>query len=224
LKGDDKDMHRLSSAVGRNLKQQGDILKAINEQKEFNQNVMQTLQSITEKFSTGNQAQSADISKLNEDLQNEILSGNVVGALDAYYNLRTDAEKNVSQANQNKVNQLLDGLKEEPFWVDLEPHVRDSAMKYVQSGKDPETAVQIAYQKHRGDYLGGLVATIHSTNPDALKMAKGGGKPPKEEGNKGKLPPEFKKRAAKDIAEGLFKDEKEWIESLAPAIRKQLGV
>jgi len=223
LKGDDKDMHRISSALGRALKQMGDFSKSKKEQEDFNNQVLQTLQTIQEKFSS-NPNQNTDISRLNEDLQTQILSGNPIQAFDTYMNLKTEAERSISQKNASAVNSLVANLKEEPFFADLEGPVRNTAMQYVQNGKDPETAVNLAYFKHKGDFLAGIVTNVHKTNPNALKVATGSGETPKDDGNKGKLPPEFKKRAEKDIQEGLFKDEQDWINNLAPSIRKQLGV
>jgi hypothetical protein len=230
LKNDDKDMHRLSSALGRALKQQGELVQSKKEQEAFNKQVMSTLQAIEEKFSQKNPEKKFDLSTLNEDLSSKILSGNVIEALDYYSDLRNEAQQNISKANMSKVNSLIGNLKDEPFFNDLQENVRNDSVQLVQSGKDPETAVQMAYQKHRGDYLVGLVATIHSTNPQALKVARGGGKA-KEEGNKGKLPPEFEARMKKDMAElkdstgkPLFKTEQDWIGSLSPQVRQHLGV
>lgn len=218
LKGDEKDQHRIASALGRFLKNQGD-------QEKFNQQVLNTLNQLQENLSRPQETQNMhpDVSKLNEDWQNRILSGDVVGVLDEFSSLKQRAETEISQANANKVNSLVGGLSEEPFFNDLEKGVREMAMSLVQQGKDPQTAVDLAYNKARGNYLAGLVANVHKTNPSALKMARGGSKA-NDAGSKGKLPPAFKERAAKDISDGLFKDEAEWIANLSPAIRKQHGI
>lgn len=216
LKGDEKDQHRMASALGRFLKKQG-------EQEKFNKQVMDTLSELKEHFANPPKNNNPDVAKLNEDWQNRILNGDVIGVLDEFSSLKTRAETEISQANMNKVNKLVEGFSEEPFFGELEKVVRESSVNLVQQGKDPQTAVDLAYNKARADYFGGLVASVHKTNPNALKLAKGGSKPDTE-GSKGKLPEEFKKRAEKDIAEGLFKDEAEWVASLSPQIRKQLGV
>lgn len=216
LKGDEKDQHRIASALGRALKKQG-------EQDKFNKQVMDTLSKLEQHLSNPPKNTHPDVAKLNEDWQNRILSGDVIGVLDEFSSLKTKAETEISQSNMNKVNQLMEGLSEEPFFGELEKVVRERSASLVQQGKDPQTAVDLAYNKARADYFGGLVASVHKTNPNALKLAKGGSKPDTE-GSKGKLPEDFKKRAEKDIAEGLFKDEADWIASLSPQIRKQLGV
>lgn len=217
LKGDDKDMQRLSSALGRSLKQQGDLLKGFK-------TLADKLDSLEAKPQREEpQYQNPDVAALNEKWQNAIFSGNVIDVLDEFTTLRDQAQKNISQANMNKVDKLLTGLQDEPFFNDLAPSVREKAIKFVQGGKDPETAVDLAYNRQRADYLAGLVATVHQHDPKALEVARGGGKRQKET-KAAELPANFKKAMERDIKAKVYKDEAEWIANLSPSIRKELGV
>lgn len=216
LKGDEKDQHRIASALGRFLKKQG-------EQEKFNKQMMDVVSNLEQHLANPPKNTNPDVTKLNEDWQNRILNGDVVGVLDEFTSLKSRAETEISQANISKVNQLMEGLSEQAFFGDIEKAVRETSISLVQQGKDPQTAVDLAYNKARADYFGGLLAHVNKTNPNALKLAKGGSKPETGE-PKGKLPDDFKKRAEKDIADKLFKDEAEWIANLSPQIRKQLGV
>lgn len=225
LKGDDKDMQRISSALGRALKGQG-------EQQKINQKLTETIDGLTGKLSELTMSQpyiapqSTDLTgldKINEKLQERILGGDVVGALDEYNQLNQRAQDNLSKMNKGKVDNILGTLKEQPFFEDIKDTVQKNAYGLVAGGYSPEDAASYAFEKARADFQGTLLATLHTQNPGALETLRGGKPtPPPEE--KGKLPPDVEAACQRDINAEIVKDKDEWIANLAPALRAQYGV
>ena len=227
LKGDEKDMHRISSALGRALKDMG-------EQKKLNQQLTEVVKQMSEKIDSLTPTQpyvpTQDVSvnqtgleKLNEKWQERILSGDVVGVLDEYNQLNKQAQENLSKLNKGKVDNILGTLKEKPFFDDVKDVVRENAYTLVSNGYSPEDATSYAFEKARADFQAKLLASLNAQNPGALETLRGGkASPPPEE--KGKLPPNVEAACQRDIQAGIVKDRAEWIANLAPALKAQYGV
>ena len=190
--------------------------------------IMKTLQAIRE--NTAAQAprsndvpMNPDLKVLNDELQNEILTGNVVQALDRYVSLREQATTRISEANREKAERAIGALEGQPFFDQVRDHVRKTAMENIGQGMPPEVAVQLAWHKNRADFASGLIATISEKNPN-LNLLKGGkGMGDDGSGGKGdKLPDHLERAFERDKKAGVFKDRKEYIASMSPQLKADL--
>ena len=205
----------------------GRLEASIKETGASQKQIAETLNALTERLERPQHQSSGpdNLKALNEQLQDMVLSGNVTEALDTYLNLRNEADTKISSANQSKADQAIASLRDTPFFANIEGSVRDTASKYLKMGKDPETAVSLAYNKHRGDYLAGIVATVSKTNPASLEFLSGG-KGDKEKtsgGHTGKFPDKLEAAYQRDKGK-LWKDRKEFISAMSPQVREAHGI
>ena len=155
--------------------------------------------------------------KFNEQLQEKILSGDVMGAFDDYQKVKDRASKNLTNSQTQALNKELNNYTEKEDYKDVYADMQKLSGDLVQQGWPPKAAAEHAYTKASLAFLKG------GSIPDggAFEMTTGGRRVPA--GKKPKLPPEFKAACERDIAKGLFKDEKEFIDNLDPRIRKAHG-
>jgi len=221
LKGDEKDMDRISSAIGRlfaGQKDTSETLKVIASK-------LDNIGNVPERFEPQVMPQQQDgLTALNEKLQEKILNGNVVDALDEYLGLLETAKASQSRANTNAVNKLLSGLEGQPYYDDIKDNASKLAHDYVGKGLAPTQAVELAYAKSTADFSTGLLATLNSQDPKRLEMLKGGKSFKTPSDDKGKLPDRLEKAMQRDISDGLFKDRNEWIANLDPRVKTQYGL
>ena len=164
------------------------------------------------------------LQKINEDWQNRILAGDVVGVFDEYMALSNQAKDNLTKTNRNKVDKLLGDYANEPFFPNIKNEVHAMAYELVAKGKSPEDAVELAYAKKESAFTKGIVATINKQSPQSLEFLKGGKGKTGESQTKGKLPDNLKAAAKRDIEEGIFKDEKEYMDNLSPQVKEKYGI
>ena len=221
LKGDDKDMQRMSSALGRALKDLGDLSKTVVGLTKGQQHAAEVLQNLNKPRQ--NQDMNPDLAKLNEKWQNEILAGNVVGVLDEYTNLLSTHQRNVTDSQQAELSRSLADFDEQPFFAEMKADVRKTAETYVRKGVAPSVAVELAYNKHKAEFLSGIVATVNKSNPASLEFMKGGGKkPPGDTDYSKKLPEDLEAAFQRD--KKLFKDRKDYLAHMSPRVKTQYGI
>ena len=95
------------------------------------------------------------------------------------------------------------------------------AKQAIRQGVPPQWAADHAYHKALSEHLS---SSGREENEDGgrLSMLEGGRQQRKQTGQK--LPERFKEAAKRDIAKGVFKDEKDYIANLSPQIREQYGI
>lgn len=150
------------------------------------------------------------IDKLNEKLQERIFSGDVYGALSDVVDLKEKARKNLTDTQMLTTDRAITGFSEDPYYKEIFSDVQKVARQYVGQGYPPKAAAETAFHKVKTGYLERKVSGDRDTSN--LGMLSGGRRVP---GKKTiKLPPQFKKAAAREIADGIFKDEAEYIAHL----------
>ena len=205
----------------------GRLEASIKETGASQKQIADTLNALSERLERPQHQSSGpdNLKALNEQLQDMVLNGNVTEAFDTYFNLRTEADSKITNSNRNKAEQAIASLKETPFFANIEGGVRDTTEKYLKMGKDPETAVSLAYNKHRGDYLAGIVATVSKTSPASLEFLSGG-KGDKEKtsgGHTGKFPDKLEAAYQRDKGK-LWKDRKEFMAAMSPQVKEAHGI
>ena len=158
------------------------------------------------------------LDKFNEQLQEKIFAGDVMGALQMASNVQDQAKQTLNKNQKIETDRALTALSDQPFYKDTFGEAQKIAHEAVQLGYPPEAAVEYGYNKAKANYLEKKLA-----GDDSGLDLSGGGKPsPRTKAPK--LPPEFKKAYERDKAKGLFKNEKEYIEHLSPNIRAKYGI
>ena len=162
------------------------------------------------------------MTRFNEQLQQKIFDGDVMGAMQMAQDVRERAKTNLSNAQKVETDKLITALSEQPYYKEIFSDVKDIAHKNVSKGIPPQVAVELAHAQAKANHLEKQMGGGSGADTDNLGML-GGGKPsPKGKGVT--LSPEMKAAAQRDIADGLYKNEKEWADNLDPKIRKQYGL
>ncbi len=160
----------------------------------------------------------------NEQLQQKIFEGDVLGAIQMATDVQTRARDSLSKSQLVETERMIVSYSEKPLYKDIHSEMDKIAKQAVGQGYPPGAAVEYAYTKALSDYLlaqkGGN--TEDGSHGDGLSVLRGGRQ--QHNTKEPKLPPEFKAAFERDKAKGLFKDEKEYIASLSPTIRKHYGI
>lgn len=197
-----KQLEQLGSWMGRMVKKQihSDVLPILEQQRQ------------------PSGAPGPTLEKFNEELLNQMLSGDVIGALDKVSTLRERAQKNLTEQKKAKLVSALTQYSDDPDYREIYKDAEKIAEEAMARNVAPDTAAELAITKARLMKL--------------QKMAEG----PKEglavAGN-GKrvvrakvkpLPKQFANQCKRDIADGIFKDEAEYRANLSSAIKRQYGL
>jgi hypothetical protein len=152
----------------------------------------------------------------NEQLFEQIMQGDVLGAFEKYTDTMKKADQSLSQAQQQELTKQLHSYSEKPHYKDVYPEMEKMAKDLINEGWPAKAAAETSYFKsvalHQGgnDFRGSLGMTTGSRRTPTKKAPK--------------LPPQFKEAFERDKDKGLFKTEQEFIDKLAPQIRKQYGL
>ena len=158
------------------------------------------------------------LAQFNEKLQEKIFSGDVVGAFQDFLSVNDRANKNLSQQQQTDLNKVISKYDEKPYYKDVFPDFEKRAKDLVsKKGYPVEAAAELAYQTSVSAHL------VNAQKPHGnLDMTIGGKRTFSKE--TGKLPEQFEKAYQRDKAKGLFKDRKDYVESLSPQVRAQYEI
>jgi len=182
------------------------------------QKMMPALQSEPQpqmNFPAGSQEEM--IKKVNEQLQERIFSGDVMGAFNIMSQVQERARQTLSQRQFVSTEKELIAYSNQPYYKDVFPEMKKIAVEAAGQGYPPKIAALVAYNKAIADR-----ALKRTTAPKNLDMLKGGS--PQKRISPSKLPDQFKQQAQRDIDKGIFKNEKEYIDNLSPAIRAKYSI
>lgn len=201
-------MEQLATLVGRISK------------KQLEENVIPLISRREEPINSMEQ-QNETIKEFNDKLQQKIFDGDVLGAIQMATDVQNRAKDTLTKTQIREVEKNIVSYSDKPFYKDIYSDMDKIAKDAIIQGVPPEWAVEHAYHKALADYLSGN--RINNNDDGSLDMVTGG-KQYKRSGKEPKLPEDFKNACARDIASGLFKNEKEWIDNLSPKVRGQLGI
>ena len=165
---------------------------------------------------SGNEA----IDKFNQEVMNKWLAGDALGAYNMLQDVSTKAKTNLTQKQKAETDKFVVGYAEKPYYKDIFKEMQTMAHDLADQGYPPQAAADAAYAKTSLAHLEKVKAG--DTDTGDLGMLEGGKKT--KTSKKLVLPPQFKDACERDIEEGLFKDEQEWIANLAPNVRKAHGL
>lgn len=199
-----KQLDQMFSATGRIVKQQ------------IEKHVLPHIQKPAE-AKTGLPAPS--LKEFNQELLDQILSGDVVGALEKVSDVRAYAKKNITKQKQARLTKALTEHSEDPDYKDIYPDAEKIAQAEIAEGMDPKAAARLGLAKARVAHLTGKAGTV-----DAGKLGVSGNGRRVQRTKVKQLPEAFKKQCAKDIADGIFKDEADYRKSIPLATRQRYGI
>jgi len=157
-----------------------------------------------------------DHEKVNEQLKDKLFGGDVNGTVrDIVKQMQTE-DKQLSEKKNEAVENELEKFKDKALFKETEGDIRKIAAEAIQNGYPPAPAVELAFEKAGKNYL-------QSRDKEYNLGMVGQGKPPTRT-KATKMPDELKKAAERDIADGFFKDEAEYLAQLTPAMKEKYGI
>jgi len=157
------------------------------------------------------------LEKFNEDISAEFFT-NPYNAFKKMMDVYQGTQTTLSKNQKTQTDKMLLKYSDQPYYKDIFSSMQKTAHEAVGQGYPPEAATEYAYQRAKSDYL---EKQLRGTTDD-LDLLEGG--IPNKQKKKIKLPPQFQAAYERDKAAGIFKNEEEYINSLAPQLRNQLGI
>lgn len=152
------------------------------------------------------------LEKFNTDLSQQMFT-DPYGAFQKMMNVYAGTKKTLSQSQKTQADKIMLNYSKNPYYKEMAGNIQKISQEAISNGYPPEAAVEYAYQKARGEYL------ENKHNPQNLDLLSGGSLP--QRSKKKKLPERFKTAFERDKAQGLFKDEADYIAHLSPAVKMQ---
>jgi len=185
--------------------------------KQFDESVMPVLQDAINRKPTFHPGGDNEVlKKFNEELSEEMFT-NPLGAIQKAVNAIEQSKVELTKTQTVQVDKAITSHSDDPLYKDIYQDMRAIAHDAVKKGYPPGPAAEYALAKAKANHFENATKGEGGLNFADGGKSTAGKKTPK-------LPPEFKKAAARDIEKGLFKNEAEYIESLSPAIRAKYGI
>ena len=158
-----------------------------------------------------------DPEKLNEQLSNKMFGGDVVGTINQVLDAR---ERNVRELGEKKKALLkteMEKYESKPMFNDIKESIEKLASEALVNNFPPGPAVELAYEKAAKNFL-------LNRDPDYKLSMSGPGKVTPSNKKTAKIPTALKAAAQRDIQDGIFKDEAEYLANLSPNIKEKYGI
>ena len=180
---------------------------------ELNQNLNRG-QQFQQQF--GGQQQANPVQKINDMLAEKFYSGDMFGFLELYNNIKTNQRQYMNQAQETNLKRAFLNFKDKEGFESVFPEMEKRARELVAKGHAPEAAAELGYLNAFLDYKNGKLPAHN------LGLMGGGRRTPGKK-RQPELPSEYKRIMDRGIRDGIFKDKDDYIASLSPQTRKQLG-
>ena len=187
--------------------------------KEFEDKMAGVLQSTQQEFV--NQVAPAQqgnnvVDQFNEGLTDQVLGGDVLGAVDKALNVINTRQQNLSNQATIEIDKSITTYSEDPVYKEIYSDVKQRAHELGKT-MPPQVASRLAFTEAKINHYES--ATTSGSN---LTLQGDGARTPTQK--KTKLAPEFKKACDRGIADGTFKGEQDFINNLDPNIREKYGM
>lgn len=126
-------------------------------------------------------------------------------------------DENMTVAKVKQIDEAILGYADDPLYREIHSEMKGIATKKVGEGWPPEAAVIFAKTKAEKNYYKRQVS-----DDTGLEMLGGSGNLPKKKQKS--LPPKLKEACARDIRDGIVKDEADYINSMSPKMREIYGL
>ena len=188
--------------------------------RQIEESIVPLVNQVASRPSYSPQSDPSDVlKKFNEEITDGILSGDAVGSIRKVLNAIKASETQLTKSQTVQVDKAITSFSEDPLYKDIYQDVKAIAHERAGKGYPADAAADYAFTKAKLNYMerksapgdeGGFDLTDGGRQTRTTKTPK--------------LPPEFKKAAARDIAKGLFANEADYIKSLSPAVRAKYDI
>jgi hypothetical protein len=161
------------------------------------------------------------LKKLNEDVTNKLFSGDAVGAMSLVMDVKEKARQTISENQNLNLMRGMTTFSDKPDYEDIQPDMQKLARDKVSKGWPVQAALESSYAEARLTYLDRKLTGGEKEHGN-LNLSGGGRQSQRQKTDK--LPPEFEKACARDIADGIYKDRASWIKGLNPKVRERIGL
>lgn len=158
-----------------------------------------------------------DPNKLNEELSNKMFGGDVVGTVNQILDAREKNVKELSDKKQALLTAEMEKYESQPMFAETKLDIERLAAEALAKGFPPAPAVEIAYEKATKNF-------VLNKDPEYKLSMSGAGKQTPTNTKKAKMPAALKEAASRDIRDGFFKDEAEYLANQSPAIKEKYGI
>lgn len=177
--------------------------------------MMQQMSDKIESMGTPKEMPLNPVNQMDEELTELILSGKTTEALERFTRAKEQAKSDLSNKQTNEVNKLVVSYSEDPIYDSIQSDMDKIAKEKVKEGWPPKAAVIHAREVAEKNMLN---TKLYGEPHEGLEMSSGGKATPRTK--KVELPTIYKQACERDIADGIVKDEKEFIAMLSPKIKK----
>lgn len=157
------------------------------------------------------------LKNFNERLSEKLFT-DPLGAIQEAVSAIDESKTQLSKTQAVQVDKAITSYSEDPLYKDIYQDMKEIAHSAAKEGYPPGPAAKYAFAQAKANFL----EKGSRGSEDGLDFADGGR--PSKTVKIPKLPAEFKKAAARDIAKGLFKNEADYIANLSPNIRAKYGI
>jgi hypothetical protein len=158
-----------------------------------------------------------DPDKLNEQLSNKMFGGDVVGTVNQILDARERNLKELSEKKQALLKTEMEKYESQPMYNETKLDIEKLASEALAKGFPPAPAVELAYEKATKNF-------VLNKDPDYKLSMSGSGKITPSNKKTAKIPAALKAAAQRDISDGIFKDEAEYLANLSPNIKEKYGI
>lgn len=187
--------------------------------KQFDENVLPHLRQPQPLAQAVNQDDA--YKKFGESVQEKIFGGDPVGAIDMVLKLKEQAKQNLTQTQNINLMRGITTYSDQPYYEDIQPTMQKLAKEKVVEGWPIEAALRASYAEAKAGFL---EEKMKSGDRDSSGLSLSGGGRRETRTKVTKLPPEFEKACARDIADGIYKTRDEWIKAMSPKVRERIGL
>ena len=153
---------------------------------------------------------------LNEQLSNKLFGGDVNGTVRDIIKNYNKEETQLVTEKQSLVDKEMEKFADQPLFKETESEIRKIALEAVEKGHPPAPAVELGVAMAGKNFL-------QNKSPEYNLGMVGQGKIPVRT-KTAKIPAELKAAADRDIADGIFKDEAEYMAQLSPDVKERYGI
>jgi hypothetical protein len=187
--------------------------------KQVEEKILPEIQKVSQTQTYQPQNQGEDVvKKFNEEITT-LFFENPMEAINRIMAVRENAGRQMSQTKNLQLQKSLTSYSDKALYKEVYADMKQIAEKAVSEGVPPEHAAEYAYFRSKANYLEG---SRNTDDDGGFGNMNGGMRKPKTK--KAELPPQLKAAAQRDIADGLYKDEAEYIKALHPKVREQYGI
>jgi hypothetical protein len=159
--------------------------------------------------------------KFQEQVQEKIFGGDSVGAIDMVLTLKEKAKQNLTQTQNMNLMRGITTYSDQPYYEDIQPTMQKLAKEKIAENWPVEAALRASYAEAKAAFL---EEKMKGGDREGGGFSLAGGGRSAQRTKVVKLPPEFERAMARDIADGIYKNKEDWVKGMNPKVKERLGL